>query len=182
MSRLHHWLTFSPPLCLCSGSTGLEEEKALWEAAGSDRRYVVHHRVPEGGARERQHQHGSAQEHGLRCKGNEGCARKHVRDVEERVRLFCRSWGSCRSFLEFIFICVHTCSCPLSVASCVLQGHRQSWRSDGGNHRTTGSGSRNLRCNFQTGRFWRGLRRGENAASVLGVLMDPGTIRGNVKR
>ena len=93
MSRLHHRLTFPPFLCLCSGSTGLEEEKALREAAGSDRRYAVHHRVPEGGARERQHQHRSAEEHGLRCKGHEGCARKHVRDVEGRVRLLCCCWG-----------------------------------------------------------------------------------------
>ena len=78
--------------------------------------------------------------------------------------------------------CIHAHMFTSSLPLCgLLQGHRQSRRSDGRNHRTAGSGSRNLRCNFQTGRVWRGLRRGENTASVLGVLMDPGTIRVNRK-
>lgn len=62
------WSNFvSSFLFLPSGSTGLEEKKALWEAAGTDWWDVVDHWVPEGGARERQHKHWSAEEHGLRC-------------------------------------------------------------------------------------------------------------------
>lgn len=75
------YLDISPSrlsVSLSSCSTGLEEEKALREAAGSDRWDAVDHRVPEGGVGERQHQHRSAQEHGLRFRGAEGRTPTHV--------------------------------------------------------------------------------------------------------
>ncbi len=68
-----------------------------------------------------------------------------------RLSVFGLNWDEC--------IYGYICNSSSSRSS---QGHRQSRRPNGWNHRTTGSSSRNLRCDFQTYWFWRRLWRGEN--------------------
>lgn len=73
----------TPCLWILSGTSGLEKKEAVREAARADRWDAVHHRIPAGGSGERQHQHWSAQKHGLRCQGHEVCSWKHVRASTE---------------------------------------------------------------------------------------------------